>query len=229
MCTGPSCRPRRWPRPVPLRRWRLNAEDTAALVKRCRDERTTVFAALGAAVVAALSRQFGWNGRRSVCQVPINARPLMQPPVGPEVMGAYISGSRFFVKPSRSNNFWERARKFHRQFNWSIRHLKRFDLHHLLSSLPARVRPKKLGKRTAAFALNNYGRMPSIVEQNGPRLIEYSAFGKQHISGTPLTILAVTLGDELNVTVRAERLSDATVSQLCDAMQRELRQAIGAL
>jgi hypothetical protein len=68
--------------------------------------------------------------------------------------------------------------------------------------------------------------MPPVHQPGGPRLIEFSGFGKQHISGTPLTIVAVTIENELNVTVRAERLSDGTVAQLCDAMQHELQEAI---
>jgi len=212
------------PAPGSLKRWVLSEEDTSRLVARCRLERTTMLGALGAATLTALAGEYGWSGRKVACQVPVGIRALLKPPVPPEVFGAFISGVRFLASRDESAGFWERARQFRGQFEHSLERHSRMDLLSMLSWI--KIRPKKMRGRIATVALNNFGRIAPIVADGGPRLTEVSTFGKQHVSGAPLLVQAITVADRLNMTLRAERLSLATVQRLGGAMQAALLQAI---
>ena len=212
--------------PGSVQRWVWSKEETDALVRRCHEKRTTLFGAMGAATLAGLTRQFGWEGRTLACQVPINVRPLIRPAVDSDVFGPFISAARLLMAPFQTGNFWEQARHCRPQLRDVFDRDNPLDPLRLASMIP--VSPRRLPRHTATFALNVLGRMPSIDVEDSPRLTEYSWFGKQHISGVPLAVQVITVSDRLNLTLRAECLSLPTVQQTGEAIQAALRDAIQA-
>ena len=219
----PPLTPDEVPSPGAVQRWVLSAEETSALVARCRRERTTMLGALGAATLAALAGEYGWAGKKVACQVPFGIRAMLEPPVHPEVFGVFIAGVRFLASQTESTDFWEQARQFRGQFEQSLERHRRLELLRMLSWI--KIRPKKMRGRIATVALNNFGKIARIEANGGPRLTEISTFGKQHVSGAPLLVQAITVSNRFNMTLRAERLSRETVRRLGSAMHDTLLQA----
>ncbi len=91
---------------------KLNSELTARLVDVCRQEKTTVQAALGAAMLFAVAKKTNLSQRKNTClsfRSSINLRPRLQPQINKEHLGSIVSSLFSFHNLKENNNFWDLA------------------------------------------------------------------------------------------------------------------------
>ncbi len=107
--------------PVELRRTgnvyrQLDAEATEELILRCRQEKTTVNAALSAALIFAAARKIGAGQKKSMsCLSSADLRRHLKPAIGNEKLGQLGSAITSFHTFSANTSFWELAREVREQ------------------------------------------------------------------------------------------------------------------
>ncbi|WP_414622604.1 phthiocerol/phthiodiolone dimycocerosyl transferase family protein [Calothrix sp. CCY 0018] len=91
---------------------KLDSELTACLVDVCRQQKTTVQAALGAAMLFALAKKTNTQRKNNYFSFrsAVNVRPRLQPQVNNEHLGAIVSCILSFHNLKENNNFWDLAR-----------------------------------------------------------------------------------------------------------------------
>jgi hypothetical protein len=94
--------------PIQLIRFALSKNETSAFLRRCRDERVTVQAALCAASLKSFAEREPHNPERKV-EIPIDIRNYLDPPVG-ETYGMFISHLDLDLDCSANRKLWDIAR-----------------------------------------------------------------------------------------------------------------------
>lgn len=113
--------------PIEIRRCgivcrQLDAEITQQLIKRCRQEKTTVQGALGAAMMFAAAKKIRAENKTDMylsCRSAVDLRIRLKPAVRDENMGMLISSVTSFH--SINTSFWELARDVKQQLEVSLR------------------------------------------------------------------------------------------------------------
>lgn len=182
-----------------LRRLVWNEEGTARLRARARQEGTTIFGALAAALVKTLCDHHQLQG--STClRAPLSIRDLCQPPVPAEAIGCYVATVEFVLYQADRMPFWELARQ------------GRAKLQAFIDSGLWAVGWKLLGlmlkrgttiKLQPSFAtINNQGPIEDI-ETPDARLTELSWTVNQRHLAMNLLLAAATVRQKLNLTLRS--------------------------
>jgi hypothetical protein len=100
----------------------LSEKATSALIRRSRRERVPLNSALNAALLLAVQRH-RYGGRA----VPLryfafpDLRPYLEPPLGPETVGSYLTTMRFTIRLDAEERFWGLARRIGGQLYRSFR------------------------------------------------------------------------------------------------------------
>ena len=90
----------------------LSAENTTQLISRCRQEQTTVHAAICSAFLLAIANQNSEQMQQTLkCFSPINIREDLRPAVEEQV-GYYAHGKATLQTLNPNDNLWETARSF---------------------------------------------------------------------------------------------------------------------
>lgn len=95
----------------------LSAETTTQLISRCRQEQTSVHAAICAAFLIAITRQNRSEQPQTLkCISPISLRPYLTPAIGEDV-GLYASGKQTLHTLTPDANLWDMARSIKQTLN----------------------------------------------------------------------------------------------------------------
>ena len=114
--------------PIELRRTgivhrKLNKKQTTQLLNVCRKNKTTVHAALCAAMLFATGRKITAGQKTNVnlsCWSPINLRNRLQPKVGDEHLGVLVSGDISCHTLRINTHFWDLARDRRQQMKATL-------------------------------------------------------------------------------------------------------------
>ncbi len=101
---------------------KLNEEQTTQLINICRKNRTTVHAALCAAMLFAAGKKINAGKNTNVgvsCWSSINLRNRLKPPVSDEHLGVLVSGDISCHTLKINTNFWDLARNRRQQMEAS--------------------------------------------------------------------------------------------------------------
>lgn len=213
--------------------WSLTESQTSALVARCRDERTTVHAAICAAFLYAYAdvRQDG-QSRRTV-QSPVSVRDRLSVPVG-ENLGVFIGLVEVPVDCAAGRDLWDVSRDIKQGFDRGM-----MDDKILLQFLTVRAvmmaqSDEELiaqwGDRAVNYDLSvsNLGRL-DLPLQYGPLQLE--AFYGPAVNGTKNEqVLGVaTVGGQMTFTYvyRTAVMGSATAQRICDRAMHRLAEAVG--
>lgn len=197
------------------------------LAQACRKQSVSMFAALAAAILQTLARREQSPGGYLSCSIPASIRDQLNPPKGPNVMGAFVSGFRCRLRlPATQEPFWDLARRFQRRFDA----VKRSD--NPLATLKA-LEFVPLSKRGMqghinALTLNNFGRLTDYDPSGRPRLIDFTGFGQARRSGSVLSLVTASVNGGLSVSLRSECLSQETIDSLMSRFEAALLTAIEA-
>ncbi len=105
----------------------LSSKDTSLLIDRCRQEQTTVHAAICSAFLLAIAKR---NPQEKIqtfpCFSAINVREFLRPVVE-EQIGYYAHGKATFSTLAPQGNLWEIARSFKQQLNQELTPEKVFE------------------------------------------------------------------------------------------------------
>ncbi|WP_058043391.1 condensation domain-containing protein [Streptomyces roseifaciens] len=218
--TGPAraCGPAT---PLTCHTWTMGKAETAALLERCRAERTTVHGAL----CTAFARARRASGPARIAVAADLRRILV--PAPQESVGLYAASFVLPVDPGLQDGFWNRARdvkeRLHRRLN--PEELRPLVAGFRLMPLPHRMitallhRSEKKGARFDV-ALSNV-RM-SIPDTYGDlRVTAFHGVAHTTLSGAPVVIL-IGLGGRLFLSVTS---TDPDAAGLCERAMAHLRAA----
>ena len=207
--------------------WRLTDQQTSALVKRSRSEKTTVHAALSTAFLRAFGELRGDGWRRKL-QSPISLRHRLTAPVG-EAFGLFVNLVEVEVRCSPERDFWEVAR----EVKEAITH--RADDRYVFRSLvEANVMMDKLGAvippefvarsvTTVSYDLSitNLGRL-DFPAQYGKLQLE-ALYGPS-LGGNPGDVVlgVITVGDKMHFTLSFTEIK-LSVSQAEQIREKAMR------
>jgi NRPS condensation-like uncharacterized protein len=215
----------------------LEAPESSALARRCRERGVTIHGALAAAVlqgVAGALPAAGKEPRLLVCSSPVNLRPHLQPRIGDEV-GLFISAVLTALPVRAEDDPWALARRAKAEMTAAVERGEPLAAVHLqsllraLTATPARFSWAAEELFTGAVAVANLGRL-DVPEAYGPFRLEAVEGGVavNVISGTCLALCARSFAGRLSLTfVGAEPLlSRARTEELASRVVARLRSMI---
>lgn len=195
----------------------------SALSHQCRQQQTTVYGAIAAATVQAISAHQQWRNVPVQMMVPFDIRDGYVNPIDDQTVGCFAGILDFWRNHATAVPFWDLAR----QCVGEIANERRWWMpncwDHLMSRVsftPAWLKPL----RRMAVGINNLGRCPEVAA--GPwRLEEFSWFGRAENLGGSVTVNAATINGRLNLTLQGGRLTLATLAEIRDAILLRLERA----
>ena len=182
----------------------FSREETTRLIERCRDERTTVHAALLAAGLLSLRAILPQETLSLRCRTPINIRSALTGPHGrisDEDLGCFISGYEKIYTLEHPLPFWELARR-------GSGDLKRFmdaggpALFYNLVRF-ARERAFRRMPRRETLAVNNLGPARLRDRYGSLEPEACSLLARNNRLGPSLALMAVGVGGRLSLTLGA--------------------------
>jgi len=160
----------------------LTREDTSTLVRASRTHRVSLVATLEAAMLIAVVRHCypGLTLPHRYCAFPL-LRQYLEPAVGNDVVGCYITVLRLAARVSGDDDLWELAGRIHRDLEQSMRRGERF-LASVWSHFSMRTIFSQRSHRMSTTALSYTGAMPLPETPGKPEIREVHAF----VSNFPL-------------------------------------------
>jgi len=204
----------------------LSAAQTAALVARCRAERTSVHAAICVAWLTAFAQML--EGRQSwtrTASSPVNIRQRLTPPIG-DTSGPYLAIVETEVNCAPGRDFWQVSREFKNRLNRDSDDARIFLKQLKISSIIAQFpRPESYeaigrlfrGRMKYDFSITNLGQL-DFPAQFGPLHID-AFYGPLVNSGErERTVGVSTLAGKMTLTLlfRRSRMDPARAEQLME-------------
>jgi len=155
---------------------RLDPETSGALLRRCRDEGTTLQGALIAALALAAAPALGGAPLRLSCASPVNLRPYLSPPIEAEA-GLFMSAVILDLPVPVAEGPWALARHARAETSAALErgdHLSAVWLQGLLratTTSPALFARAAEALFPAAIGVTNLGRVDVPVEYGPFRLV----------------------------------------------------------
>jgi hypothetical protein len=213
--------------PGAITQWWWPVDRTAALLQRCKAEDVTVFQAISAAALLAVTDHYGWWGRNVGCQAPINLRNRMEPQVSPKSLGMFVASTRVLMSMPEEpgvETLWSLARRF--RTDWTNQ-LKQHDPIDGLRNLQ-RVRLFRglMTGRPAAITVNNLGMLTELENHGQPVIEDFVWFGRSQFTGPLCTVHAMTLRGRLKLNLRSEWLAKSTLVALQQQVEAALTTAV---
>lgn len=209
-------------KPDVLRRRVWSQEHTERLRVRAREEQTTLFGVLCAAVVMSLMQWYRLAGGAVEVRVPTDIRKLCQPAVPDDVCGCYSSLIEFGLPVLDRGNLWELARAARGGAQRVIRNGLWAAIWHLVGAL---LRYGRLPPVRSVFCIiNNLGEIIELRDSTY-RMIEFSATVNQELLNRSFKLFAVTVEGALNLTLHSPWHNAVEVEQLFDDIFERLEQA----
>ena len=222
--------------------WVFSRQDTIALVRRCRQERSSLNGALLAAACCGLIDCLPAADGLVKWQMPFSLREALEGPAGPvtaQDLGCFVANMNGLSRITPHSRFWDLAREAHREvqaftdrggpsfgYNASAGiYGMKVRLMRTLSLRTPRIAPPSL--RPTLFA-TNYG-VVNIRESYGSlRPQECTLIFKNELSGPLLVLEALVMGQRLNIGFAGSALDPAFWERLQPAVRRQLEAAMGA-
>jgi NRPS condensation-like uncharacterized protein len=219
--------PRQW-RPSILH-WSLSTEETARLIKRCREEQASVHGALCASFLLSLVAQ---EEGILKCLSPLNVRRYLVPPVE-EDMGVFMTLLVTAHQLKANSDFWKLAREVKHQINQVVAAGKIFqDLPKIKAFVSARPHPnavyEQVLKRGDDLAVSNLGRL-DIPLQYG-KLHLKALYGPTLLGSEQVKVAsATTLGGQIFFTLAVLKsiASPVVEEKIKTTAMQHLRSAMG--
>ena len=204
----------------------LDEELTERVVNYCRQEKTTVQAALGAAMMWAVAKQITAGKRVDVrlsCQSFVSLRQHLQPMIGNENLGMLASFIISFHTLKISMSFWDLARDIRQQLETDLEGTAIFSLMLILRNIFEFLlaHPSEI---PSSVALSNIGRV-NISQVYGLFKIEEISFTTAAaVSGGALVATTLTFAGKmfLNFTFSEPSISQRTMEQLVNSTVTDL-------
>jgi hypothetical protein len=214
--------------------WVFAPDETRALIRRSREERTSLGGALVAAVCSGVMDSLSLSDAVFKYQFPFDVRSALEFSDGRvtgEDVGSFASIMNAFLEVPRPATFWDLARRAHDQIQTFVDHagptfyynLARAAEHPLLARAVTRL-PSVRNTRVTLYA-TNYG-IANLAKAYGkltPRAC--TVMFPNDIFGASLVIVTLVVGAELNVGFAANRLEPVFWERLQVAVQRRLEAA----
>ncbi len=222
--------------------WVFSREETVALVRSCRKEKTSLSGVLLAAVCVGLTECLSGQDVVFKWQLPFDLRETLQADTGPVTandLGCFVSNMNGLVTYTERAALWDLARRIHEEIQTFIE-LGGPSFGYNMASMSyrtwaamSRMFPRLFLKLTPSaqqretLLVSNYG-VVSIREAYGSlRPRECTLTFKNQITGPSLVVEALVIGQRLNIGFDADDLEPAFWEQLQRAVARYLRTAIG--
>jgi hypothetical protein len=216
--------------------WTFSREETLALVRRCRKERTSLSGVLASAMCCGLMECLPIPKATFKCQFPFSIREMLEGPAGPvtpEDLGCFVSimNESYTMLPRPA--FWELARRAHTDLQAFVRHGGPALYHNLATAIVGRLlvraaasMPVWKEERPTLF-VTHYG-VANIRDAYGSLRPERSTLiFKNDVIGPLLVMEGLVMGHRLNVGVAADGLEPAFWERLQVAVRRYLVDASG--
>jgi len=217
--------------------WVFSREETLALVRRCRRERTSFSGVMVAAACRALldclpvsEGSFKWN-------MAFDVRDKLEMPAPPGTLGSFVGAVRGLCVVRPQETFWELARRVHDDLDVFVKNggpavsynaaaVAASPLFPRMQRVLERVLPSG-GQRPALF-VTHYG-VPDIADAYGsvrPRECTLMFKGDQ-ATGHWLFVEGLVMGQRLNVGFAADGVAPAFWERLHVAVRQHLNAASG--
>jgi hypothetical protein len=216
--------------------WVLTPDETRALVRRSRNEDTSLGGALVAAVCSGLLDCLSLSDAVFKYQFPFDVRgalKLSDGVVTGEDIGSFASIMNAFLEVPGRSTFWDLARRAHEQIQAFVDHggpafyynLARTAEHPLIARAVPQL-PSMRNTRVTLYA-TNYG-VANLAKTYGkltPRSCTVTF--PNSVVGPSLVIVTLVVGAELNVGFAANRLEPVLWERLQIAVRSHLQAATG--
>jgi hypothetical protein len=208
----------------------LDRDGTAALVDRARRRRLTTTSLLSAALLWQANAVL-YGARRCTMRaiVWVDLRPRLDPPVGGETLGCYVSMLRFVIRVDPGKGFAALAADVQGKIQQAVRRGDRIPAA-LVSAGLAGAAVRWPAGRLGTTALS-YAAMPDIQPSYGPISVrEVRAFVSNSRLGAELAAASGLAGGALwcNLLYLDSDLPEATAAAVGDGLLATLRQFAGA-
>jgi NRPS condensation-like uncharacterized protein len=190
--------------------WSLSPEETAKLISRCRQQQTSVHAAICAAFLLAIFQQKNTNAQKHnpeqvvtlKCLSPINIRRFLLKAIQ-EDFGCYFTLTLTANNVTPDLSLWDLARSIKSQLNQKISSDQIFahlpDAQAFVSLLPSASQVKDVYQKTYDYDVfvSNLGRLNIPTQYGTLQLAEvYGPFLQAHMSKDRV-VGVTTLGDQM--------------------------------
>jgi hypothetical protein len=203
-------------------------EDTMALARCCRREKTTMYAALFAAGACGLRATLPDRQLRIKCRFPMDIRDKLVGSSGPvteDDLGNFFSGYENVYAIDGELSFWDLARRVHGD-------VKNFSdgggpslVYNLVRSVKFPYKPRTL-KRGTMF-VSNYG-VASVRDRYGSLSLEECAIVfKNDLVGPALMVQSVVLQRRLNLSLSSVDVPEEFWGRLRAEILARLQREIG--
>jgi hypothetical protein len=178
----------------------LSVENTLALLRRCREEETTLYGGLFAAALSSLATVMEGTTFRFACRCPLNMRRAPGYEILKEHLGCFVSGFDKVYKIRKPFSFWDLARRGRQDVQRFVAKqgpaltlkLSRYQK----LSIPKRIRRDTL-------SIDNLGVADVRGDYGDLSLEAYSSVLRNKYLGASLMVIPVTLKGRLNITLGA--------------------------
>ena len=223
-------------------RWVFTPEQTLALVKRCRKERTSLSGAMVAAACCGIRHCLPAQQYLFKWQIPFNVRELLRTPAGPvtgEDLGCFVSNMNGLVNMAADSDFWDVARAAGKELQTFIEEdgpsfgynasTILFGAHLAVNQwfkgrIP-KMKPSSVQRET--LLATHYGVVNMRDSYGSLRPRECTLMFKNEITGPSLVMECLILGQRLNVGFAADDLDPAFWERLYVAVRQQLDSAMG--
>jgi NRPS condensation-like uncharacterized protein len=210
--------------------WSLSSEKTASLISCCRQEQTSVHAAISAAFLLAMAKEIDRNCPTLKCLSPINIRRYLSPAIA-EDFGYYISSGLTSHVLTPDLSLWDLARSLKDQLNGQMSPEKIFEgvprRQAFMSTNPSPSMMQEVFNQSYSYDLlvTNLGRL-NVTQQFG-KLELQAIYGPAVMTRiqSDRVLGVTTLGDQLffTLTYSESELSPARMEQLQQEAMQQLR------
>jgi Condensation domain len=207
---------------------------TQQIVDRCKQEKTTVQAAICAAMMFAVKKKIANGNERDMgvsCQSFIDLRRRLSPVIHPENLGMLASGVTSFHILKPRSSFWDLARDVRKQLESGLKSRDIFVPFLMLKDL-TELSLKNCDRAPSTVALSNVGRVniPSVYGDFQLKEISFVA-GLAAVGGV-FVAAATTFNDKMTLNFvfskpsisreTMETLVNHTISSLIDCSKEHL-------
>lgn len=201
---------------------RLDSELTMRFVNICRQQKTTVQAALGAAMLFAVAKKtnaFQTKNNYFSFRSAINLRSCLQPQISNEHLGSISSNILSFHHLEENTNFWDFARDIKQKLKIGLASNDKFRFICILKQVLESFLKNPYKSSTSA-GLTNIGRVNIPEKYNHLELEEISFLPSAAAFGVFFGAAVSTFRDQmlLNFMFSQPSLSHETVENLADDM-----------
>jgi hypothetical protein len=212
--------------------WVFSPEETLALIRRCRRERTSLNAAIIAAVSCSVAE---WTRRveRLKWQVPFDVREQLRGdgwPAGSDEIACCIATLNGLTTVGPEASFWDTARAAHDDVQAFAEHDGPLVLYNGASALSGAMAASAVSMsstRRPDLLATNYGVVPLDGSYGSLRVEGCTLTIKPDATGPVLVAEALVVGHRLNIALSADRQDETLWEHLQRSVRRRLGEAIG--